>query len=219
MESSLDDGYIGGVMVDIINFALLVIAIVFIVRFALWSRKRIVMILKLRRLVNKHNGEMKFLRSPFLPTSMNSEKPDIYVKILDTVYLIRLYSGRSKHYMVHFASERFSVRYMKMALRMLASTRRRGTGIAYVESGKAFTVRSKVFVAKPMTIPSELADTSVNTEMILLFNPAPHAVSYVSSEGTDIKVALIGDEIFGMKVYTGSSFTQYADAQARRKMY
>ena len=206
-------------MVDIINFALLVIAIVFIVRFALWTRKRIVLILKLRRLVNKHNGEMKFLRSPFLPTHLNSEKPDIYVKILDTVYLIRLYSGKSKHYMVHFASERFSVRYMKMALRMLASTRRRGTGIAYVESGKAFTVRSKVFVAKPMVIPDELTNSPLHCENILLFNPAPHAVSYVSSEGTDIKVALIGDEIFGMKVYTGSSFTQYADAQARRKMY
>ena len=206
-------------MVDIINFALLITAIVFIVRFAIWSRKRIVMILKLRRLVNKHNGEMKFLRSPFLPTHLNTEKPDIYVKILNTVYLIRLYSGRSKHYMVHFASERFSVRYMKMALRMLASTRRRGTGIAYAESGKAFTVHSKVFVAKPMVIPDELNDESCHSEMILLFNPAPHAVSYVSNEQTDIKVALTGDEIYGMKIHTGSSFVEYADARVREYKY
>ena len=150
---------------------------------------------------------------------MNSEKPDVYVKILNTVYLIRLYSGGNKHHMVHFVSERFSVRYMKMAMRMLASTRRRGTGIAYVDSGKAFTVRSKVFVAKPMIAPDELTDSSLHCEKILLFNPAPHAVSYVSSEGTDIKVALTGDEVFGMKIYTGSSFTQYADTQTRRKMY
>ena len=150
---------------------------------------------------------------------MNSKKPDVYVKILNTVYLIRLYSGGNKHHMVHFVSERFSVRYMKMATRMLASTRRRGTGIAYVDSGKAFTVRSKVFVAKPMIAPDELTDSSLHCEKILLFNPAPHAVSYVSSEGTDIKVALTGDEVFGMKIYTGSSFVEYADTQTRRKMY
>lgn len=206
-------------MVDIINFLLLILAIVFITRLALWLRKRIVLVLKLKRLVSRHNGELKFLRSPFLPTRMNSEKPDVYVKILNTVYLIRLYSGGNKHHMVHFVSERFSVRYMKMAMRMLASTRRRGTGIAYVDSGKAFTVRSKVFVAKPMIAPDELTDSSLHCEKILLFNPAPHAVSYVSSEGTDIKVALTGDEVFDMKIYTGSSFTQYADTQARRRRY
>lgn len=206
-------------MVDIINFLLLILAIVFITRLALWMRKRIVLVLKLKKLVSRHNGELKFLRSPFLPTRMNSKKPDVYVKILNTVYLIRLYSGGNKHHMVHFVSERFSVRYMKMAMRMLASTRRRGTGIAYVDSGKAFTVRSKVFVAKPMIAPDELTDSSLHCEKILLFNPAPHAVSYVSSEGTDIKVALTGDEVFGMKIYTGSSFVEYADTQTRRKMY
>ena len=206
-------------MVDIINFLLLILAIVFITRLALWLRKRIVLVLKLKRLVSRHNGELKFLRLPFLPTRMNSKKPDVYVKILNTVYLIRLYSGGNKHHMVHFVSERFSVRYMKMAMRMLASTRRRGTGIAYVDSGKAFTVRSKVFVAKPMIAPDELTDSSLHCEKILLFNPAPHAVSYVSSEGTDIKVALTGDEVFGMKIYTGSSFVEYADTQTRRKMY
>ena len=206
-------------MVDIINFLLLILAIVLITRLTLWLRKRIILVLKLNRLVSRHNGELKFLRSPFLPTSMNSEKADVYVKILNTVYLIRLYSGGNKHHMVHFVSERFSVRYMKMAMRMLASTRRRGTGIAYADAGKAFTVRSKVFVAKPMVVPDELSRAPLHTEMILLFNPAPHAVSYVSSEGTDIKVALTGDEVFGMKIYTGSSFIEYADVQARRNKH
>lgn len=203
-------------MVDIISFLLLSLAIVLVVRLTLWLRKRIALILKLKRLVIRHNGELKFLRLPFLPTRTNSEKADVYIRIIDTVYLMRLYSGGNKHHMVHFVSERFSVRYMKMAMRMLASTRRRGTGIAYVDSGKAFTVRSKVFVAKPMVVPDEITRASLHTEMILLFNPAPHAASYVSSEGTDIKVALTGDDIFGMKIHTGSSFVEYADAQARR---
>lgn len=203
-------------MVDIINFLLLIAGCVLLVRFVLFSRKRIVLIIKLSRLIKECNGELKFLRFPFSPTRMNTEKPDIYIKILNTVYIIRLYSGGNKHYMVHFASEIFSVRYMKMAQRMLASPRRRATGIAYAESGKAFTVRSKVFVAKPIKIPDELVGANDHVETVLLFNPAPHAVSYVLPEKTGIKVALVGDEIFGMKIYTGSSFVEYAREQAKK---
>ena len=36
-------------MVDIINFLLLILAIVFITRLALWLRKRIVLVLKLKK--------------------------------------------------------------------------------------------------------------------------------------------------------------------------
>ena len=203
-------------MVDIINLALLIIAIVLVIRFSKWMRKRLVLIGRLKRLCKEYNGEIKFLRFPFLPTYLNTEKPDISVRIADKVYLIRLYSGRSKYYMVHFTSERFSVRYMKMSLRRLASTKRRGTGIAYAESSKAFTVRAKVFVSKPMQIPERFQDSASRTEKILLFNPAPHAVSYVNDERTGIKLALVGDELYGMKIYTGSSFVAYATEQSKK---
>ena len=202
-------------MVDVINLILLIVALVLLVRFILWSRKRIIMVIKLKSLQRELGAEVKFLRSPFLPTHTYSQKPDLYVKILNTVYLIRLYSGGNKHHMVHFSSERFSVRYMKMAMRMLASSKRRATGLAYVESGKAFTVSSKVFVSRQLETPAKLAEEGVKVERILLFNPAPHAVSVVLPEKTGIKVAPVGDEVFGMKIYTGSSFVEYAKTQAR----
>ena len=202
-------------MADIINLILLIIGIVLLVRFILWSRKRIVMIIRLSKLSREYGAEIKYLRCPLFPTRTNSEKPDIYVKILNTVYLVRLYSGGNKRYMVHFSSERFSVRYMKMAMRMLTSSRRRATGLAYVESGKAFTVSSKVFVSKPIKTPDELVGKVEHVERILLFNPAPHAVSVVLPEKTGIKVALTGDEVFGMKIFTGSSFVEYVKRQAR----
>ena len=203
-------------MVDIINIFLLVILCILIIRLVLWTRKRIALIFKLKKLVRVHSGEIKFLRCPFLPTRMTSEKPDIRIKILDTVYFIRLYSGGNKKHLVHFASENYSVRYMKMALRMLSSVRRRGTGIAFVESSKAFTVRAKVYVTPPMKIPAEVDGTQLNTEKIILFNPAPHAVSYVNPERTRINLALTGDEMHGMKIFTGSSFVAYADRQTRK---
>ena len=203
-------------MVDIINIALLIIGVLLLLRLSKWIRKRLRLIARLRALVREYDGTLKFLRSPLLPPRVISTRPDVYVRILDTVYLIRLYSGRGKHHMVHFVSEKFSVRYMKMALRMLASPRRPGKGIAYAESGKAFTVSSRVFVSVPMEAPEELIGDAKRVEKILLFNPAPHAVSYVNDERTGIKLALVGDELYGMKIYTGSSFVAYASEQCKK---
>ena len=203
-------------MVDIINIALLIIGIIIVLRLLRWTRKRLRLIARLKTLTREYGGKVKFLRFPLLPTRVNSPKPDAYVRILDTVYLIRLYSGGSKHCMVHFVSEKFSVRYMKIALRMLASTRRPGKGIAYAESGKAFTVKSKVFISTTMEAPEELIRDAKHVEKILLFNPAPHAVSYVNAERTGIKLALIGDELYGMKIYTGSSFCAYAAEKSKK---
>ena len=206
-------------MVDIINLLLLVIGCVLVLKITKYLRKRIVLICRLTKLAKEYDGKLKFLRFPLLPTRTNTAKPDAYVKILDTVYLIRLYSGAGKHYMIHFASEKFSVRYMKMALRMLASTRTRGKGIAYADSRKAFTVRSKVFISKPMETPENLAADAKHVEKILLFNPAPHGVSYVSDERTSIKLALTGDELYGMKIFTGSSFVAHATKQSQKDDY
>ena len=203
-------------MVDIINIALLIIGIILILRLSKWIRKRLRLVARLQTLEKEYGGNVKFLRFPLLPTRVGSPKPDVYIRILDTVYLIRLYSGRGKHLMFHFASEKFSVRYMKMALRMLASPRRPGKGIAYAESGKAFTVSSRVFVSVPMEAPEELIGDAKHVEKILLFNPAPHAVSYVNDERTGIKLALVGDELYGMKIYTGSSFVAYASEQSKK---
>lgn len=203
-------------MVDIINIALLIISIILVLRLSKWIRKRLRLIARLQTLEREYGGDVKFLRFPFFPTRVGSPKPDVYIRILDTVYLIRLYSGRGKHHMVHFASEKFSVRYMKMALRMLASPRRPGKGIAYAESGKAFTVSSRVFVSVPMEAPEDLIGDAKRVEKILLFNPAPHAVSYVNDERTGIKLALVGDELYGMKIYTGSSFVAYASEQCKK---
>lgn len=200
-------------MVDIINIALLVIACILIPRFIWRIYKRVAMICKLKKLVKAHDGELKFLRFPFLPNCFTSEKPDITVKILDTVYLIRIYSGGSKYSLVHFASEKYSVRYVKMASKWATLGGGRGR-FAIVDAAHAFTVGAKVFVTPPIKVPSEYE--GVKTERILLFNPAPNAVSYVTPERTRIKLAFTGDEFYGMKVFTGSSFVAYADRRTRK---
>ena len=202
-------------MVDIINLILLVIAIVITVQFSYWFSKRVAMIWKLRRLVKQHNGKLKFLRFPFLPNSLTSAKPNISVRILDTVYLIRLYSGGGRYSLVHFASEKFSVRYVKMASKWVTVGGARGR-YAIVDVAHAFTVRSRVFVTPPMNVPDEYKAYGLHVEKILLFNPAPNAVSYVTPSKNRIKLAFTGDEFNNMKVFTGSSFVAYADRQTRK---
>ena len=202
-------------MVDIINVVLLIIASVLIVRFTYWISKRVAMIFKLSKLVRQYDGELKLLRFPFLPNSLTSTKPDISVKILDTVYLIRLYSGGGRYSLVHFASDRFSVRYVKMASKWVTVGGARGR-YAIVDVAHAFTVRSRVFVTQPMKVSDEYKKNGLRVEKILLFNPAPNAVSYVTPERNRIKLAFTGDEFNGMKVFTGSSFVAYADRQTRK---
>ena len=202
-------------MVDIINLLLLFIGAVLFVRLTCWVSKRLVMLIKLKRLVKEHNGELKLLRFPLLPNSICSQKPDISVRILDTVYLIRLYSGGSRHSLVHFADEKYSVRYIKMASKWVAYRGFFGRS-AMVDVAHAFTVGAKVFMLPPMKLSEEYEKSGLTTEKILLFNPSPNAVSYVTPEKTRIKLAFTGDEMHGMKIFTGSSFVAYADRQTRK---
>ena len=200
-------------MVDIINFALLAVAIIIVLRVSFWCSKRIYMIRKLISLAKEFSGEIKFLRFPFLPNSLTTESPDISVRILDTVYLIRLYSGGTKYSVVHFASEKFSVRCVKMASKMVAAGRWRAS---IVDAAQAFAVGAKVFVTPPMRMPENIENDGVRVEKILLFNPAPNTVTYVTPEKTTIKLAFTGDELFDMKIFTASSFVSYADRQTRK---
>ena len=202
-------------MVDIINIILLIVGAILCIRFSIWMCKRIALIVKLKKLVDEHSGELKFLRFPFLPTAFASEKPDISVKILDTVYLIRLYSGGSKHSCIHFASEKYSVRYVKMASKWVSYRGFFGRS-AMVDVAHAFSVGAKVFVLPKLKAPVELAEQDTHVEKIMLFNPAPNTVSYVTPEKTTIKLAFTGDEMHGMKIFTGSSFVSYADRQTRK---
>jgi len=44
---------------------------------------------------------------------------------------------------------------------------------------------------------------------------APGELSYVSKEKTSVKIAFTDDEVYGMKVFTSSTFASYADRMSR----
>ena len=203
-------------MTDIINLILVIIATLLICRFANWFLRRLSLIIKLNKLKSMCGARITYQRFPFLPTRFASEKADIIVEILDTVYLIRLYSGGGATKFVHFASPKYSVRYSRIKTgRFVINGRIRSRFITFADS--AFNVGTKVIIMPEFPIPDN--DDRLygrRVERILLFNPAPHEVSFVTEQKTSISTAFEGDEMYGVKVFTGSSFIAYADRETRK---
>lgn len=203
-------------MVDIINFILFVILAILAARLTVWIVKRVVLIRKLLSLKKECGASVRFLRFPLLPTAFISKNPDVSVEIGDTVYLIRLYSGGKLKY-VHFASPKYSVRFSRMKAGIFAVNRRGKASIA-VPTGDTYNTQMKVFIIPELKVPEWATGgyPERTVEQVMIFNPAPNEVSYVTEEKTTIKVAFTGDEFYGMKIFTASSFAAYADRETRK---
>ncbi len=202
-------------MTDIINFILVVIAASVIYRFVSWVWRRASLCIKLAELKKMCGAKITYRRFPFLPTSWASEKADIIVEILDTVYLIRLYSGGGITRFVHFASPKYSVRYSRVKTgRFVVSGRIRSRFITFADS--AFNVGTRVIILPDFPIPEDDRFYGKKVERVLLFNPAPNEVSFVTEEKTSIRTAFEGDDMYGIKVFTGSTFISYADRETRK---
>ena len=202
-------------MTDIINLILAVAVLLFGIRLTVWISRRVGLCIKLSQLKKLHGAKITYQRFPFLPTRFTSKKADITVEILDTVYLIRLYSGGGSTKFVHFASPKYSVRYSKLKTGpLVVQGRIRSRFITFADS--AFNVGTRVIILPDFPIPDDDKYFGKRVERVLLFNPAPNDVSYVSDKKTSIKTAFTGDEMYGMKIFTGTSFVAYADRETRK---
>ena len=202
-------------MTDIINLLLVFLALMLTYRFVSWGFRRASLCIKLRRLKKLCGAKVTYQRFPFLPTAIMSEKADIVVEILDTVYLIRLYSGGGMTKFVHFASPKYSVRYAKIKTgRFVVNGRIRSRFITFADS--AFNVGTRVFILPDFPIPTDDRFYGKRIERVLLFNPAPNDVSFVTEQKTSIQTAFTGDDMYGMKIFTASSFVAHADRETRK---
>jgi hypothetical protein len=202
-------------MTDIINLILAIVATMYVCRFLAWLFRRVSLVVKLEGLKKLCGAKIIYQRFPFLPTAMASEKADVIVEILDTVYLIRLYSGGGSTKFVHFASPKYSVRYSRLRTgRFVINGRIRSRFITFADS--AFNVGTRVIILPDFPIPSDDRCYGKRVERVILFNPAPTEVSFVTEEKTSIRTAFAGDEMYGVKVFTASSFISHADRETRK---
>ena len=143
-----------------------------------------------------------------------SEKPDITVEIGNTVYLIRIYSGVSSHRSVHFASEEFSCVYLRFRVSARAP---HGTGANSLAMSPGINLAAKVRYIPPLAVPEEYEGAERRVVRVMILNPAPSVLSYVTEEKTSIKIAFTGDDLHGLKVFTAESFMHYADRMMREE--
>ena len=143
---------------------------------------------------------------------MTPSGPDITVEILDTVYLIRLYSGGGPFSSVHFINEKYSAVYIQVRG---ATRARRGMATKSSLTG-GINIGTKVHILPEFKVPEEIRRRRrINIVKVLLLNPAPSAMTYVTETKTSIRIAFTGDEFYGMKVFTTSTFINYADRESR----
>ena len=195
-------------MTQLIQFLLAAVVIVLIIGAFTQVYKRVYLLRAIRRMSKIEGVSLQWLANPFLSLIKLSDAPELSVKIYDDTYLVRIYNGVGGGNAVHFATEKFTVCYsgIKTAVYMP----RRGR----LFSLKGFNVGAHVKVLNPIKVPDGLCDGKY-TEVVL-FNPAPSEVSYVVKEKTSIKVAFTGDEIYGRRIFTTSTFEIFVDREARR---
>ncbi len=195
-------------MDEIIKLLLIAFAIYALYRMVAFVFKRSVMLAKIYSLKKLCNANITLHKFPFSPFQSRSEKPDITVEIFDTVYAIRLYSGISSNRFVHFVDEKYSVVYKKVRAMVKPSH-------AALKYGKdvrlSYSAGGHVNVMGDMNVTGDK-----RIEKILLFSPAPYEVSYVTEERSTIRLAFTGDELYGYRIFTPSTFVTFIDREKRR---
>lgn len=195
-------------MTPLIQFLLTVTVIVLMIGVCAQVYKRVYLLRVTKRISKIEGVSLRWLANPFLSLIKLSDTPELSVKIYDDTYLVRIYNGVGGGNAVHFATEKFTVCYsgIKTAVYMP----RRGRLLSF----RGFNIGAHVKVLNPIKVPDGLC-AGEYTEVVL-FNPAPSEVSYVVEEKTSIKVAFTGDEIYGRKIFTTSTFEIFVDREARR---
>ena len=199
-------------MTDFLELVLTVFAIWAIASLAHFLSKRITLLRRILSLKKTCKAKITLHKSIFKPMWRTSESPDVTVKILDTTYLIRIYSGGSGAMSVHFANEKFSTVY----LRWRASARApHGTGAASLAMSGGINLYAKVHALPPL---AEGCGEGGRVVRVMILNPAPSVLSYVAPNKASIKIAFTGDELYGVRVFTDTSFIRYAERMMREEI-
>jgi len=179
---------------------------------------RIRLVAKLASLKKLCGAKVTYLKFPLISLIRWQAKPEIMVEIRDTVYLIRTIGAGGASKSFHFASPRFTVTFTKFFMVLTPRSWRAMRGRAANISGMHIFI--KVRTLPELQVPEELSrDPRKKIVPVLIFSPAPGSLTYVAEEKTSIKLAFTGDEFYGHKIFTASTFVAYADREAHKDIH
>lgn len=189
----------------LIEFFLIVFAIIIAVKIFLFTKRRLALLFSILKLRKINTVEVKITNPLALLSGKVTKKPFAKVKVRDNIYAVRLFNGRGYSHAAHIVNKSYAAVFMKtggaVKVRMLARR-----AIAVEEAARVYFPRT-VFLPDTENQNGEIS--------ILLFSPAPRELTYVTEERTSIKAAFTGDEIFGFKVFTKTTFANFIDRDSR----
>ncbi len=197
----------------ILELLIFVSAAVILFKLLSYFTKRIRAIVKICGLKKECGAEVRLMRSPLAILLHSSPLPDIAVSIGEQVYLLRLINGRGGAKHLHFASRRYYVTFSEMKITLGALL---NVGKKYkVTKGAGYQTTSShsVKILGELAVPDEFKGKTVTP--VLLLSPAPAEVTYVTEERTSIKAAFEGDDVYGQRIFTASTFFNHADRVKR----
>lgn len=189
----------------LLELAIIIAALIAVYKMAVFEWKRIsllICVLKLRRL-DGTEVEICNVFAALLP--IITRKPVYRVKVYSKSYAVRLFSGKSYLHAVHIVNREFAAVFMKSG--GAVKVRR------FVRSMRAVHEDSRVYF--PRTVIMKPMEKNPDDTEVMIFSPAPRELTYVSESRTSIKVAFTGDEVYGMKVFTKTTFANFIDRDTR----
>ncbi len=189
----------------LIEFAIIIIALVVIIKICLFAKRRaslFISVLKLRKIDTVSVQITNFFA---LISKKVTKKPFAKITVGNKIYAVRLFNGKGHSHAAHIVNESFASVFLKTGGAVKVRTLAR----------HAFAVKEASRVYFPRTV--FLPDISEFTDEIpiLLFSPSPRELTYVTVERTSIKAAFTGDEVFGFKVFTKTTFANFIDRDSR----
>ena len=189
----------------LLEFSLIVIAIVITVKIFLFTKRRLSLLISVLKLNKIDTVRVEITNFAALLSKKVTKQPFAKVHVAHKTYAVRLFNGKGYRHAAHIVNERYASVFMKtggaVKVRM------------FVRKVTAIQEAARVYFPRTVFLP----DTeNQNGEIsILLFSPAPRELTYVTEERTSIKAAFTGDEIFGFKVFTKTTFANFIDRDSR----
>lgn len=190
----------------LLELTIIIILIVYAYKIIRFMAKRLFLFLSVLRLSRIAGISLEELRPLAFFYPRVTKKPVVRVKIFGCSYAVRLFSGKSSLYAVHIANREYAAVFMKSG--GAVKVRR------FVRSMRAVHEGSRVYF--PRTVIMKPIECRPDEREVMIFSPAPRELTYVTEKRTSIKVAFTGDEIYGMKIFTKTTFSNFVDRESRK---
>ena len=189
----------------LLELILIALGLFYGIKLIIFIYKRTKFLIKILSL-NKLDGVEVEIKNPFLfyvPSVTKS--PVCRVKVYSKYYAVRVFNGKGNLFVAHIVNSRFATCFLRTggAIKVKMMGRR----------AKAVLEGSRVYFPKTVHLPQ--LDESSDDIPALIFNPSPRELTYVTVERTSIKVAFTGDEVYGHKIFTTTTFLNYIDRDTR----